>query len=56
MSQMGQKETFAGSERKSALPPKADINLPQRHVCFGPTAEIPPRVTRTAHGYVIVET
>ena len=31
-------QTFAGSKRKSALPPKADIRVTHRHVCYGPEA------------------
>ena len=33
---LGHKQTFAESERKSALPPKADFRVTHRHVCFGP--------------------
>jgi len=36
MSEMG--HTFAGSKRMSALPPKADIRVAHRHVCFGQKA------------------
>jgi hypothetical protein len=32
----GQRQTFGESWRKSALPPKADIRVARRLVCFGP--------------------
>jgi hypothetical protein len=40
MSALGQKQTFAGSKPTSALPPKADIRVMHRHVCFGPNPDI----------------
>jgi hypothetical protein len=36
----GQRQTFGESWRKSALPPKADIRVARRLVCFGPQADI----------------
>src|SRR6516165_12331176 len=36
MTAMGHKQTFAGSTRMSALPPKADSGGTRRHVCFRP--------------------
>ena len=36
MSVQGQKQTFGEPNRMSALPPKADIRITLRHVCFGP--------------------
>jgi len=35
MSALGQKQTFAPQKVMSALPPKADIQERERHVCLG---------------------
>src|SRR5215469_8218256 len=43
MSALGQKRTFWNVRTMSALPPKADIRQPDRHVRFVPEAGIHPR-------------
>ena len=40
MSAPGQRQTFAGPNRMSALPPEADIRVKHCHVCFGPEGDI----------------
>ena len=40
MSALGHKQTFAVQKAMSALPPKADMCGANRHVCFGPIADI----------------
>jgi hypothetical protein len=40
MSALGQKQTPALQKAMSALPPKADVCGANRHVCFGPKADI----------------
>ena len=42
MSALGHKKTCAPQTLMSALPPKADIKVPDGHVCFGPLANISP--------------
>ena len=42
MSALGQKQTCALQKGVSALSPKADIKVPDGHVCFGPLANISP--------------
>ena len=39
MSAWGQKPTSGEHNRKSALPPKADIRVAHCHVCFGPFSD-----------------
>jgi hypothetical protein len=39
MSASGHKQTFDQPNRTSALPPKADIRVAHRHVCFGPCVD-----------------
>ena len=41
MSALGQKQTFAPQKAMSALLLKADVCGANRHVCFGPKADIP---------------
>jgi hypothetical protein len=38
MSALGHYQTFGEPYRMSALPPKADIGVTRRHVCYGPAA------------------
>ena len=40
MSARGHSQAFGEPKRKSALPPRADIKVMHRHVCFGPAAEV----------------
>jgi hypothetical protein len=40
MSAKGQKQTSGKPNRMSAYPPKADIRVMHRHVCYGPKADI----------------
>jgi hypothetical protein len=42
MSALGQKQTPALQKAMSALLPKADVCGANRHVCFGPIADMPP--------------
>jgi hypothetical protein len=37
---LGHSQTFRGPKRMSALPPKADIRVARRDVCYGPKAEV----------------
>ena len=41
LSALGQKQTCAAQNVMSALRPKADMCSANRHVCFGPEADIP---------------
>jgi hypothetical protein len=43
MSALSQKQTLGHVKAMSALPPKADIGLARRDVCFVPKADIAPR-------------
>jgi hypothetical protein len=44
MSALGHKRTFVPQKVMSALPPKADMCGANRHVCFGPKADIAARL------------
>jgi len=44
LSALGQKQTCAAQNVMSALRPKADMCSANRHVCFGPKADIEPPI------------
>ena len=55
MSALGHKRTYAVQNGMSALPPKADIKVPDGHVCFGPLANISPySITHSLPGCVVI--